>query len=233
VTGNRQPCVPEVERGLQDFGEYLASFERLAPSTVRTYVRQCRLVFQGLPQAGERWWPIDIGVPELRGFMRREAGRGFSASTLRNRLLSLSAYYRFLHHSGYDRESPLRSVRAPRPTPVEREFYSDEDVERILSYASSSANRREPLAGVILATFNYTGLRLDELVRPRRDHVDLRSRRLRVVGKGNRSRTVPMPHVLVEVLDDYMTGLRPTLAASPFVFVNPRSQPDGLYRGVI
>lgn len=230
---DRRARVAEIERGLQEFGDYLASFERLAPSTVVTYVRQCRLVFQGLPHAGDTSWPVDIAVGELRDFMRREALRGFTSSTLRNRLLSLSAYYRFLHHIGYTIESPLHSVRPPRPGRLEAEFYSVEDVERILTYAFSSANTREPLGGVVLATFNYTGLRLDELVKLRRDQVDLRNRRLRVVGKRSRSRTVPIPHVLVDVLDDYLTGLRATLAASPFVFVNPRSQPDGPYRGVI
>ena len=148
-------------------------------------------------------------------------------------MFSLIAYYAYLNHVGVRHHSPLKEVKPPRPSTLEREFYTDADAEAILQYSLSSADEIDRLGGVVLATLNYTGLRLDELVNARLDQLDLPRRRIRVVGKGRKPRTVPIPHSLEPILDDYLTNMRPMLKQSPFVFVNPRSDRLGANAGKV
>jgi site-specific recombinase XerD len=60
--------------------------------------------------------------------------------------------------------------------------------------------------------------------------VDLGARRISVIGKGNKPRLIPIPPALTPVLKEYRCVLRPVLASSPYVLVNPRSHEANLGR---
>lgn len=103
--------------------------------------------------------------------------RGLQPATVRTQVFALTAYYRFLEHLGVEHSSPLREVKAPRPFLTEREFYSDKDADVILSHALTTEDANDRLGRLLLATMNYTGLRLDELINLKLDQVDLARRR--------------------------------------------------------
>lgn len=79
----------------------------------------------------------------------------------------------------------------------------------------------------IMATFLYCGLRCAELALLRRDQVRLEDGWLRVRGKGNKEREVPIPQALAPTLRQYLANVRPQLVAdfaNPYVFT-PRERP--------
>ena len=75
---------------------------------------------------------------------------------------------------------------------------------------------------MVLLTLWFCGLRANELVTLRTSEVDLDARRISLVGKGRKPRVVPIPHLLADVLRDYLDDVRPKLPASPYLFANPR-----------
>jgi integrase/recombinase XerC len=219
----------DMEQWLANFGSYLETHKRLSARTCDTYTKYTRIAFRGI--RGSRGWRGEITPEQLKNFLEAESKRGLAPGTLRTQMFSLTAYYAFLDHIGVTHHAPLKEVKPPRPFTSEREFYTDAHAEAILAYALSADNLIDRLGGVVLATLNYTGLRLDELVNARLDQLDLDRRRIRVIGKGRKPRTVPIPHSLAPTLDEYLTDMRPTLKASPFVFVNPRSERQGANAG--
>ncbi len=76
-------------------------------------------------------------------------------------------------------------------------------------------------------------MRLTELATLRLDQVDLSARRMSIIGKGQKPRMIPIPPVLAPVLGQYLDEVRPTLTASPFVFVNPGSHEATQFYGQI
>ena len=103
----------------------------------------------------------------------------------------------------------------------------------ILTWAADQPSVRGQVAHAVLATLRYTGLRRNEVAVVRLDGVDLETRRLSVVGKGDKPRIVPIAPPLVPVLDDYLTTARPELPKSPFFFANPSSHRGDRYEGRI
>ena len=63
---------------------------------------------------------------------------------------------------------------------------------------------------------------MKELVNLRTEEVDLEARRISLVGKGRKPRVVPIPHLLADVLREYLDELRPNLPKSAYLFANPR-----------
>ena len=98
-------------------------------------------------------------------------------------------------------------------------------------WARAQPGARWAVGAVILLTFRFTGLRLHELCTLRLDDLDLGAKRLSVVGKGSKLRTVPIPPVLSPALGAYLEDLRPGLPDSPFVFVNPRGNASRRFSG--
>ncbi len=56
----------------------------------------------------------------------------------------------------------------------------------------------------------------------RTEEVDLEARRISLVGKGRKPRVIPIPHLLADVLREYLDELRPKLPESSYLFANPR-----------
>ena len=113
-------------------------------------------------------------------------------------------------------------VTLPSPIRPRVEFYSDAEADAIIEWASTQPGLRWQFGRVLLFTLRYTGLRMKELVNLRNEEVDLDARRISLVGKGRKPRVIPIPHLLADVLREYLDEIRPSLPKSAYLFANPR-----------
>jgi integrase len=128
---------------------------------------------------------------------------------------------RVVHHS--DRGAAYTSlVTLASPVRSRIEFYSDPEADSIIEWTAAQPGLRWQVGRVLLLTLRYSGLRAGELVSLRTEEVDLDDRRISLVGKGRKPRVIPIPHLLADVLREYLEELRPKLPASPYLFANPR-----------
>ena len=162
----------------------------------------------------------------VRAWLLHEATRGIEAITRSNDLFALRSFYRFLIAEGLSEENPAAAVTLPSPVRPRVEFYSDAEADAIIEWASSQPGLRWQVGRVLLLTLRYTGLRMKELVNLRTEEVDLEARRISLVGKGRKPRVVPIPHLLADVLREYLDELRPSLPKSAYLFANPKGQPE-------
>lgn len=125
-----------------------------------------------------------------------------SAETERKALASL---FSFLYAEGLWHENPLEGVRhiGPRWGEMERKCPSIEDVEKVLEVGCLRANDSLKIRTVIvlLAT---TGLRLTECMSLKKDFIDLDTKELRILGKGNKRRVVPLLESTSQMLAAYL-----------------------------
>ena len=90
----------------------------------------------------------------------------------------------------------------------------------ILAHTATLTDQRGRQRHSIIATFRYTGARAGEVSNLRRDRIDLDARRLEVLGKGARHRTLAIPAPLAAVLSEFLVEVRPQLPDTPYLFVN-------------
>jgi integrase len=128
---------------------------------------------------------------------------------------------RVVHHS--DRGAAYTSlVTLASPVRSRIEFYSDPEADSIIEWTAAQPGLRWQVGRVLLLTLRYSGLRAGELVSLRTEEVDLDDRRISLVGKGRKPRVIPIPHLLADVLREYLEELRPKLPKSAYLFANPR-----------
>jgi integrase/recombinase XerC len=138
-------------------------------------------------------------------------GKTYRATSVVRALSSVRAFHRFLLRDGEISSDPTAGVIRPKlprslPKPL-----SVDDVARVLAHPDRSAKGLRDRA--VLETLYGAGLRISELVGLDVDDVDRSRRVVRVLGKGNKQRTVPYGLAADRALDEWLRAGRSELAA--------------------
>ena len=165
-------------------------------------------------------------------FQAAETDRGIGARTQARRLSALRGLFRFAVGEGLLRENPLAEVRQPTQRRRLPSSPSARDVEKLLAAADTTST---PLRDRALVEVLYgAGLRVSEAISLTLDLLFLKERSLRVLGKGDKERLVPLGRPACRALGLYLRSERPRLVRSArcrYVFLSPRG--EGLTRQAI
>lgn len=160
----------------------------------------------------------------LRSKGRR--GRGLSARSRQRHLVSLRGFFRWAVRRGHLLTDPSSSLELPRvPRTLPRALLTVAEVKRLLQAVdvSDALGLRDRAALEVLYS---TGIRRAELAALHLEDVTLEERRIRVRGKGNRERIVPLGKPAARAVRRYLEKARPTLLRrrSPSLFLSARGE---------
>ena len=190
----------------------------LAPHTIAAYRRD---LTQFAAEAGPEW--RDDPEP-ARAFAARLRRQGRRATTQARKLAAMRAFYGFALREGVARRNVADLLELPRKGTFLPDVLAVDEVIRILDAPSGD----DPVAirdRAILELLYDCGLRVSELTGLDTDRLDLPKLAVRVIGKGNRERKVPMGEVTRNRLSLYLNGPRLAWTAgrpTAAVFVNQR-----------
>ncbi len=218
------------------FLDHLRLERGLSPHTVQAYGSDIRTFLAALESRGMRSFHA-VKRQDLTRYLldQREAGR--SGATVMRRLVALRMFYRFLLDEGIVAADPTETLDSPRLWKTLPGVLTPAQVDALLDAPDSRAllGRRDR---VILETFYGTGLRISEVAGLRLDHLHFDAGYLKVRGKGDKERVVPMGRPLAEGLRGYLDHVRPALVREPDppqVFLTRFGRPfsrSGLWRMV-
>jgi integrase/recombinase XerC/integrase/recombinase XerD len=156
--------------------------------------------------------PAAVGVRELRRFLAELSEKGHAPSTVARKLAALRALLRVQIQLGLRRENPAELLSSPkRPGRLPRVLKHTE-VETLLDRIPATT----PLELRDRALFELayaSGLRAEELVTLDVDSVDFDAEMVRVQGKGDKTRIVPVGEHALRALERYLSAGRPALDA--------------------
>jgi len=161
--------------------------------------------------------PEDLGHRVLRRYAahlaaaRRDGGRALSRPTVARKLAAIKSFYGHMVERGALEQNPADLVPSPRrPRGLPRALRADE-IERLLDRIPA----RTPLEVRDRALFELAyscGLRCEEIVNLDLDSTDFDAEELRVLGKGSKTRLVPIGEPAQAALERYLSTARPVLA---------------------
>jgi integrase/recombinase XerC len=190
--------VNPAERGWIDrFTSHLAHERRMSGHTVAAYRRD----LAGLLAFCERrkilnWRGLDQSL--VRAFAAAEHGGGLGPRSIQRRLSAVRTFYEFLLREGCCEHNPGRDVRAPKTKKRLPTTLDADQMARLLEFrADDSLSARDK---AIMELFYSSGLRLNELVSLDLGAIDFADRTVRVLGKGSKTRVVPIGRFAVTAL---------------------------------
>ena len=216
------PVAPEIN----SFILFLATERGLSSAYQISVRRSLETLAEWAASKGVTSWR-DVDTRCLQEFLSRQKQRGLEASSLRVAIVHLRIFFRFLVHRDFLSEDPSDPLLSPRTGSSLPETLQVSQLVKILESIDTS----KPLGYrdlAILELFYSSGLRLAEVCSIRLETLDLDDGFLRVTGKGNKTRIVPVGGRASKALKDYLQNERPRLVkarSSSEIFLSVRGGP--------
>jgi integrase/recombinase XerC len=187
---------------VSSFLEYLADERGASPHTLRNYGADLDEFTKFLRR--ERSSLVTADARLVRAYLAWLHQRRLAKATIARRLASVRSCFRFLARRGVIEQNPARQVRSPRQSRRLPSFLPKDESKELLDRppeASEAARRDHALLEVLYAT----GIRVGECCGLDCDDVDRSHRTVRVLGKGDKERVVPVGDTALAALDDYLS----------------------------
>ena len=194
----------------------------LSENTLAAYGSDLRIFAQWLKSRSI----IEVNAGDLSLFLASRYEEGIGSRSSARILSSLRRLYGYFIRENLIKVDPTEFIESPytgRPLPAS---LSEDDVELLLN-APETAHPLGFRDKTMLEMLYATGLRVSELVNLTLDQISLRQGVVRIVGKGNKERLVPVGEEALSWLEKYLSETRKELLSErqcPYVFVTARAE---------
>ncbi len=208
---------------IEAFVRHLALERRLSPNTVDAYRRDLTQLAAFLYRAHGAFG--SARHPTLRRFLAQQATRGYARASIARRVASIRSFYRWAHARGFVPTDPAGSLGRPRvssrlpsvlrPTEAAALVEAPALVRSLAADGAKGRGVEDAVAlrdAAILELMYGSGLRVAEAASLTADRIDLSARRVVVMGKGSKERSLPLSDFAVQALRDYLSNGRGRMA---------------------
>lgn len=201
-----------VQRLLDEFLSHIALERGLSPLTVAAYGADLRGFAEHLRELGLED-PQALRREHILDFLEAGQTTGLGAATTARRLVAIRVFFRYLLSERVIPCDPTDVMDGPRLNRLLPGLLSHAEVDALLA-AYRGSDRLECRNRAIMETFYATGMRVSELAALRTDGLHLPEGYLRVVGKGNKERVIPIGAPASRAVGEYLAMARPLLDTS-------------------
>lgn len=187
-----------------EFLDYLRFEKNRSELTVSSYAEDLKAFeayFKNLDMLLS-WETVDADV--IRGWMESMMDKGNRATSVNRRLSALRSFYRYaLIHQKVDHD-PSRMIKGPKKAKPLPQFLKEDEMNRLLDVVEWGDDFESVRARTMLMTFYETGIRLSELTGLDDTAIDWANHAVKVLGKRNKQRIIPLGEELEHTLLIYI-----------------------------
>lgn len=192
---------------IENFLDTLWQEHGLSDNTISAYRTDLELFCEWLgPSKGFMF----VDHQTLQAFLGERIEQGYKSSSSARMLSCLRKFFRFLYLENYRKDDPTATLASPKKSAHLPKSLSEEQVQDLLDVP----NTLDPIElrdKAMLELLYATGLRVTELTSLRLDNLSLRQGVVRVIGKGDKERLVPMGEEAVYWISEFFNQARPIL----------------------
>jgi integrase/recombinase XerD len=215
-------AVSPFEADVEDFLQHLRLERGLSEKSIGAY----RTDLAGFGKAMKGKEPRTVSPSDITGYFGGLAGLGRKPATLARKLSSIKHFFKYLREHKDVESNPAQAYRAPKIARYHPDYLSVAEIEAIIKAAEEGG----PLAKrdrAIVELLYGCGLRISELAGLTIGQIEFEAGFVKVLGKGNKQRLVPLGEFAREAVEAHLASFEPTpgQAKSPFVFPNRQGKP--------
>lgn len=214
---------------LNQFANYLIVERSLSKTSVSLYTSDVRQFFSIFGKREEVNF-AKIGSEDIRRYISMLSSLGLVSSSVARKISSIKIFFRFLVSERVVNTDPTENIALPKVAKKLPSILTVNEVVQIINSTQSGNQERgvkEFRSWAMLETLYATGVRISELLSLRMSDISLAEGFVRVIGKGNKERIVPMGRLAIEAIKEYLQHARSKLLkgrASEYLFLNYRGQ---------
>lgn len=200
---------------IEKFGEYLVKVKGYSLKTARSYTSDLKKFADYLEKLGiDSLTSPQVTPNHLRRFLSVQSALKLSSRTLARRIASLKAFYRWAKKRGAVSKNPASFLSNPKLPSRLPAFLTESETE--ILFENFRPETPKDLRNLMLFKLIYgCGLRISEALNLKIKDYDPSSGSVKISGKGEKTRIIPLPLKLKQELDSYLTNTRPELLENP------------------
>lgn len=207
------------QKYLQEFLDYLKYQKRYSQHTIVSYQTDLTAFFEYITFTFNPEGLPDIKAPIIRSWLASLKEQGLESKSINRKISALKSFFKYqLRRLAID-TSPMATVISPKVNKRLPQFVDKKDVETLFIHVEFPDNWKGRTDKTILELFYNTGIRQAELVNLKESQVDVFKNIIKVLGKGNKERIIPISQSLVEKLKAYMAEKRQLLESPDTLFL--------------
>ncbi len=218
---------------VRDFTQYLAYEKHFSPHTIKAYHQDLEQFSIYLKEQFEVEELGPVSHQMIRSWLVELMNNGVGARSVARKLSSLKTFYKFLQKEGLVQSNPLAKVQAPKMEKRLPVFVEEKPMQQLLDgqrgmngeaiiFEDTYEGKRNRL---MILLFYTAGIRLSELIGLGHSDIDFYKGTVKVLGKRNKERIIPVTKELITELETYIAFKQREGVSEERLFVTEKGQP--------
>uniref|UniRef100_A0A7V3ZUJ7 Tyrosine recombinase XerC n=1 Tax=candidate division WOR-3 bacterium TaxID=2052148 RepID=A0A7V3ZUJ7_UNCW3 len=209
---------------IENFSYYLLTERKLSKISTDYYLSDVKFFLTWLKKDVKT-----INEDEVKEFIRHLSKKGIKPTTLARKISSLKAFFQFLSSEGIIAKNPLEELPVPKIKRSLPEVLTVSEVEQLIKTTETIKNEEGIRAKALLEVLYATGMRVSELLNLKINDVNLEEGFVRIIGKRNKERIVPLGEPAIFAVKEYINLVRPyflskKIGLTSYLFLNRRGE---------
>ena len=189
---------------IQSFLDYLKYEKRYSVHTLISYQIDIKDFFAFLTDKFGKLSLNQIDHNVIRSWLADLKNNGLTAKSINRKISSLKSFFKYHLRTGAIDNTPMMKVISPKTGKRLPVFVKEEDTQQMIKALNSTTEDWKTLNAKMLIEILYTtGLRLSELINLKDKQVDFARAQIKVLGKGNKERIIPINQTILDMIGNY------------------------------
>jgi integrase/recombinase XerC len=189
---------------LSSFLQYLQFEKRYSILTVQAYSRDLEQFFVFVSTTFGHIEPNQIKHLHIRSWLAQLKEIDNSSKSINRKISSLKSFFKFLLRQNIIKELPTTKIVSPKVAKRLPTFLQENQMSTLLDHVSFAQTFEGKTERIIIELLYSTGMRRIELCHLKESQIEFGTKLIRIIGKGNKERLMPMVPNLANLLQDYL-----------------------------
>lgn len=221
---------------IQPFLDYLKFEKRYSRHTVISYETDLVSFFDYIIiQYGDT--PVDqLSHIYVRSWLASLKDEGLTAKSMNRKISSLKSFFKYQLKAGVIKQTPMAKIVSPKNEKRLPNFVADKDIKTLFEHIEFPDTWQGKTERLVILLFYNTGMRLSEVIQLKDSQVNSSNRTLKILGKGNKERIVPISPEILKEIKNYQTERNTIISERPdLLFISEKNKalsPRSVYSSV-
>ncbi|MBL7917931.1 MAG: tyrosine-type recombinase/integrase [Bacteroidia bacterium] len=205
--------------------DYLKKVKKLSQHTLVSYKNDLLQFQEYLADEVGRNSVKDANHQDLRGYVAKLMDEGMQAKSVNRKISSVKSLFKYFLKQGLISNNTIAKVQGPKTPKKLPVFLEEENINTLLDkveFENSFNGQRDKL---ILSLLYLTGIRRSELISLKNKNIDLFSNEIKVLGKRNKERIIPISLELKRNLETWFNVKKEKDLSCEYMFVSSQNKP--------
>lgn len=211
---------------LQSFLDYLKFEKRYSKHTIISYQTDLLQFFVYLESQFEAPALQKITPMFVRSWLAELKGEEqLTAKSLNRKISALKSFFKFQMKEGVIVQTPMTTIVTPKISKRLPVFIQEEHMDTLLNHVEFSDDWNGKTQKLVIKLLYATGMRLSEMINLKESQIDTSYAQIKVVGKGNKERIIPLAKELVLEINEYIQSKPKESGKTDYVFISEKGKP--------